>query len=151
MALRGQHEHNLDAKDRLTIPASHRAGLAGGVVAMAGVEPCVELWPREAAERMEESFLNPLNQMGEDARRLRRRFFGSSEEGELDAAGRIRLPSHLIDHASLSGGCLVVGVGDHLEIWNRSAWGTESEQVNSSTKELTEKLADRFPSAEAAS
>lgn len=149
MRFRGQHEHNLDAKDRLTIPASHRAGLAGGVVAMAGVESCVELWPQEAAERMEESFLNPLNPMGEDSRRLRRRFFGSSEEAELDSAGRIRLPSHLIDHASLSASCLVIGVGDHLEIWNKTEWDSESQQVSSSTKELTEKLADRFPSAEA--
>lgn len=151
MALRGQHEHNLDAKGRLTIPASHRADLAGGVVAMAGVEPCVELWPQAAAERMEASFLNPLNQMGEDARRLRRRFFGSSEQTELDSAGRIRLTPHLIDHASLEGGCLVIGVGDHLEIWNKTEWEDESDQVNSSTKELTEKLADRFPAAEATS
>lgn len=147
MAFRGQHEHNLDSKDRITVPAGHRAKLAEGIVVMAGVEPCVEVWPQQAAEAMESQFLNPLNQMGADARRLRRRFFGTSDATELDSAGRIRLPQHLLEHANLEGSCLLIGVGDHLEIWNRSAWEAESEVVESTTAEMTERLADQFPAA----
>ena len=35
MAFRGQYEHSLDAKDRLTIPARWRGALADGVVLFA--------------------------------------------------------------------------------------------------------------------
>ncbi len=145
MAFRGQHEHNIDAKDRITVPAAHRAALSDGVVVMEGVEKCVELWPRAAAEAMESVWVSPLSPMGADGRRIRRRVFGTSEQLELDSAGRVRLPQHLIKHASLDGPCLVVGVGDHLEIWNPAGWGTESEEFEAQAVELTERLAAQGP------
>lgn len=149
MAFRGQHEHNLDSKDRITVPAGYRSQLAGGVVLMEGVEHCVELWPPEAAAAMEAAWINPLSPMGADGRRIRRRIFGTSEQAELDSAGRVRLPRHLIDHGRLEGSCLVVGVGDHLEIWNTSEWEAESEQFEAQAAELTERLAAQGPSGEA--
>ena len=147
MAFRGQHEHSLDAKDRITVPAAYRAALAYGVVAMEGVESCVEVWPSAAAEAMEAAWINPLSPMGADGRRIRRRVFGTSEQAELDSAGRVRLPKHLIKHARLSGSSLVVGVGDHLEIWSGDAWGEESEVFEAQAAELTERLAAQGPAA----
>lgn len=149
MAFRGQHEHSIDAKDRITVPAAYRAALAGGIVVMEGVERCVEVWPQDAAEAMEAAWINPLSPMGADGRRIRRRVFGTSERTELDSAGRVRLPRHLIEHGGLEGTCLVVGVGDHLEIWSRDAWGRESEQFEAQAAELTERLAARGPVGEA--
>ena len=145
MAFRGQHEHNLDAKDRITVPAAHRAALADGVVVMEGVERCVEVWPSAAAEAMEASWINPLSPMGADGRRIRRRVFGTSEQTELDSAGRVRLPRHLIKHAGLDGPSLVVGVGDHLEIWSTEAWASESEEFEAQAADLTERLAANPP------
>jgi MraZ protein len=145
MAFRGQHEHSLDAKDRITVPAGYRAALADGVVVMEGVESCVEIWPEAAAEAMEAAWINPLSPMGADGRRIRRRIFGTSEHVELDSAGRIRLPKHLINHASLAGSSLIVGVGDHLEIWNGDAWGAESAEFEAQAAELTERLAAQGP------
>jgi MraZ protein len=63
----------------------------------------------------------------------------------------VRLPRHLIEHGGLSGSCLVVGVGDHLEIWNTEAWGSESEEFEAQAAELTERLAAQGPAAEAGS
>lgn len=140
MSFRGQHEHSIDSKDRVTIPSAYRAGLAPGLVAMEGVESCVEIWPVEAAQRMEEEWIAPLSPMSADGRRLRRRVFATSERLELDSAGRIRLPQHLMRHASLAGPCVVAGIGDHLEIWNREAWGAESEEFESQASDLTERL-----------
>ncbi len=37
LAFRGQHEHNIDAKDRITVPAAYRAALSEGIVVMEGV------------------------------------------------------------------------------------------------------------------
>ena len=143
MAFRGQHEHSLDAKDRITVPAAYRAALSDGVVVMEGVEKCVEVWPKAAAEAMEAEWINPLSPMGADGRRIRRRVFGTSEEVEIDSAGRIRLSKPLLRHASLEGSSLVVGVGDHLEIWNGSAWDEESTEFEAQAAELTERLAEQ--------
>jgi MraZ protein len=145
MAFRGQHEHSIDAKDRITVPAAYRTALADGVVVMEGVEKCVEVWPESAAQTMESQWINPLSPMGADGRRIRRRVFGTSEHVELDSAGRVRLPKHLIRHASLEGPSLVVGVGDHLEIWNSEAWGAESEEFEAQAADLTERLAAQGP------
>lgn len=151
MAFRGQHEHSIDAKDRITVPASYRAALADGVVVMEGVERCVEVWPQAAAEAMEAAWINHLSPMGADGRRIRRRVFGTSEGTELDSAGRVRLPQHLIRHAGLAGASLVVGVGDHLEIWQAEAWNEESTEFEAQAAELTERLAAQGPGAQEAS
>ena len=41
---------------------------------------------------------------------------------ELDAQGRIRLPSRLAQGASLSKDAVLLGVQDHLELWDRQQW-----------------------------
>jgi transcriptional regulator MraZ len=141
MTFRGLHEHSLDAKDRITVPARYRAALSDGIVLMMGIEPCVEIWPATGAERMEESTLAALNPMSREARRLQRRFFSHSEATELDSAGRVRLSSQLIEHAGLEGRCVISGMGSRLEIWKPEEWFAEDEENSRLTPELTENLA----------
>ena len=103
MAFRGQQEHSLDSKDRITIPARFRAALAEGVVLFAGLDPCVDVYPLSAFATLEENYLSELSPMNRRSRMLRRRFYSGSEEAELDSAGRIRLPKSLTEHAALAG------------------------------------------------
>ena len=107
MAFRGHYEHNLDAKDRLTVPARFRAALADGVVLSAGLDPCVEVYP-PATSRPSRALaeLNPLSRHG---RKMKRRFHGGSYDETLDSAGRVRIPRHLIEHARLCGACVLMG------------------------------------------
>jgi len=142
MTFRGLHEHSLDSKDRITVPASYRAPLAEGIVLMKGVEPCVEVWPVKAAESMEREKLSTLNTMNRDARRIQRRFFAHSESSELDSAGRIRLSGQLIEHAGLEGRCMITGMGERLEIWAPDEWLAEDEENEKRTPDLTESLAE---------
>ncbi len=142
MTFRGLHEHSLDSKDRITVPASYRAPLAEGIVLMKGVEPCVEVWPVKAAEAMERQRLSALNSMKRDARRLQRRFFAHSESSELDSAGRVRLSKQLIEHAGLEGRCMITGMGERLEIWAPDEWLAEDEENEKRTPDLTESLAE---------
>jgi transcriptional regulator MraZ len=141
MTFRGLHEHSLDPKDRITVPAQYRAALSDGVVLMMGVEPCVEIWPAAVAEQMESTTLSALNPMSRDARRLQRRFFSHSESLDLDSAGRIRLSKQLIEHAGLEDRCVITGMGTRLEIWTPDEWFAEDEENSKLTPELTESLA----------
>ena len=63
-------------------------------------------------------FLADLNRLGKKGRMMYRRFNASASDESLDSAGRVRLARHLIEHAGLEGPCMVVGVGDHIELWN---------------------------------
>jgi transcriptional regulator MraZ len=145
LAFRGRFEHSLDSKDRLTIPARFRASLADGVVLSAGLDPCVELYGTEGFERYSERYLADLNPLGSDARRMRRRIHGRSFDEDLDSAGRVRLPRFLIEHAKLEGGCVVIGVSDHLEIWNPGRWAEEDAEIDASANEMAEGLAGETP------
>ena len=78
MVLRGQYEHSLDSKDRLTIPARFRAALADGMVLSAGLDPCVEAYPTSEYERFQEQVLAELNPLSRHGRMMRRRFHGRS-------------------------------------------------------------------------
>ena len=141
MTFRGLHEHSLDSKDRITVPAQYRASFADGVVLMQGTERCVEIWPAKAAEENEKRTLAHLNPMSRDARRIQRRFFAHSESADLDAAGRVRLSRQLIEHAGLEGRCIVAGMGSRLEIWSPEHWLVEDEENEQLTPELTESIA----------
>ena len=80
MAFRGQHEHSLDAKDRLTIPSKLRAQLADGAVLVAGLDPCVEIWPHDGFDDFAKHILSGLNPLSSNARMLRRRFHANAQD-----------------------------------------------------------------------
>ncbi len=148
MAFRGHYEHSLDSKDRLTVPARFRAALADGVVLAAGLEPCIEVYPTQEFARFEERVLGELNPLSRKGRMMRRRFHGRSHDETLDSAGRVRLPRHLIEHAGLEEGpCVVIGVADHLEIWNTRAWGEHDAEIDATATEIAEELAGAGPGA----
>ena len=101
MSFLGQYEHNLDAKDRLTVPSKFRAVLADGVVLAKGLDPSVWVFAPAGYERFTKGFLGETNPLGKRGRMLRRHFHGGAFDDSLDAAGRIRLPKKLIEHADL--------------------------------------------------
>ena len=41
---------------------------------------------------------------------------------EFDKQGRINITSPLISYAGLKKECVVIGVGDRLEIWSSESW-----------------------------
>jgi MraZ protein len=135
LAFRGQYEHSLDAKDRITIPARFRAALAEGVVLAQGLEPCVEVYSESAYGDVEQRFLADLNPFEREGRRTQRRFHARSEDEKLDSAGRVKLPRRLIEHAGLEGSCVIAGVMNRLEIWNPDRWAAENDAIDALEEE----------------
>ena len=140
MAFRGHFEHSLDAKNRLSIPARFRASFSGGVVLAKDPEPCVAVWTPDSHESIIERALGGLNPMGSEYRKLSRFYQGNSFEVELDASGRVTLPPTLTGHADIGKDVVVVGVGDHLEVWSAERWGGQQEGLDAEIQEVTERL-----------
>jgi MraZ protein len=141
VAFRGQYEHSLDSKDRLTIPARFRESLAQGVVLAAGLDPCVEVYPPAGYAAFEQEAYGRLHPLDPQARMLRRRFNAGSHDDDLDSAGRVRIPRHLIEYAGLKGSCVVIGVTDHLEIWDAKRWAEHYAEINESAAEMAAEIA----------
>ncbi len=140
MAFRGHYEHSLDAKNRLSIPARFRASFSDGVVLAKDPETCVAVWTPDTHESIIERALGNLNPMGSEYRKLSRFYQGNSFEVDLDASGRVTLPPTLLTHAGIGKEVVVVGVGDHLEVWGKQRWETEQEALDQEIGEVTERL-----------
>ena len=141
MAFRGQHEHSLDSKDRLTVPRKFRAALDEGYVLAKGPDACLWLYSTKDFDAMEERYVAPHSPFRADARNLRRMINASADEGNLDAAGRIRIPDNLKELAGIEGACTVVGAGDYIEIWNEGTWAKLSQDLLSQFGDVAENLA----------
>ena len=141
MAFRGQYEHSLDSKDRLTIPARWRGQLADGTVLVAGLDPCVEVFSPRGYDDWTQRFLADLNRLGKKGRMMYRRFNASAQDEALDSAGRVRLARHLIEHAGLDRACVVIGVGDHIELWDPQRWRDHYAELDGQAEQLAEELA----------
>ena len=59
---------------------------------------------------------------GADVRAFGRLFYAQVQRIELDPQGRIRIPVELARWASLAKEIVLLGVRDHLEIWDRPTW-----------------------------
>jgi transcriptional regulator MraZ len=138
--LLGTHEHTLDDKSRLTLPAKFRQAFAGGVVVTRGLDPCLVAFPRDEWAQSQ-SRIAELDSLSGEARGLQRVVFANAVEGDLDKQGRIVIPAALKEFAALDRDVVVAGVNDHLEIWDRAAWRRELAESEGRTRDVAERLA----------
>ena len=141
MAFTGTFEHTLDAKNRLTIPSKFRAELSKGVYLSRAIENVISLYPAETYTSMADQalahFTNPLSAQARETRRL---LFGTAQETELDSAGRVMLTPRFLEHAGIGREVVITGVGDCLELWDRSTWEGYESDLTARASDLTESL-----------
>jgi MraZ protein len=127
---RGAAYINLDAKGRLAIPAKQRERLQteGGANLVLTVDRarCLLLFPAPAWEVVERD-LADLPAFDEAALAVRRLYLGNAEDLEMDNQGRILLPQHLREFASLDKRVAFVGMGVKFEIWDEQRWKDKNE------------------------
>jgi MraZ protein len=140
MAFRGSFDYSLDAKNRLTVPAKFRASLSDGAVLAKGIEKCVAVWTPGAYDAHVQSALAGMNPLSPQARELQRYFSANAHDTELDSAGRVMIPSFLLDHAGLDKEVVVTGAGDCIEVWGRAAWAEYNADLASRVPDITASL-----------
>jgi MraZ protein len=121
----GTFEHTLDKKGRLVLPSKFRRQLPDLAYLSPGRGECLALWP-------EDNFNQMLDRMTESARsgvsdqQVVRAFTAASTMVSPDTQGRVLLTESLLNFANLAGAVVLVGARDHIEIWDREAWKTQS-------------------------
>ena len=140
--LLGDHEHTLDDKNRLTLPAKLREQLGGEVVITRGLDGCLAVYSRAAFEVLA-ARVGTLDPFSSEARTMQRYFFTGGADTELDKQGRMVIPARMLEEVGIGREVTVAGVFDHLEIWDRAAWREQRQAVEGSAQDVAERLANR--------
>jgi len=137
---RGEYQHTLDAKGRVSLPAKFRADMTGRLVLVKGLEHCLYVYSADEFDGFVES-LTSAEDFDPRKSRLRRFFMAGSDDAEIDSAGRIKLPANQIDYAGLKKDVAVIGNGNRVELWDSGAWATYSSDEHGSIADLASELA----------
>ena len=140
--LLGEHEHTLDDKNRLTLPAKLREQLGEELVVTRGLDGCLAVYSRAGFELLA-ARVGTLDPFSPEARTMQRFFFTGGERVEPDRQGRIVIPARLLEETKAGRELTVAGVYDHLEIWDRAAWREQRRAVEGSAQDVAERLANR--------
>lgn len=118
--LMGEFHHNLDAKGRLILPAKIRENLGEKFIITKGIDKCLFVYPLNEWESIIQKYRELPNT--KEARDFMRFFLSGASECEFDRLGRINISEPLLKYASLNRECVIIGVNERLEIWNKDLW-----------------------------
>lgn len=129
--------HQLDAKNRMRIPAKIREELGENYSITIGAGGCLYVYTKEAMDKLKATFKN-INPFREDQLRAARIFLSNTLDVEEDKQGRFVLTEELRKHANIVKNVLVFKGPTCVEIWGEETWNDYCKNVNFST------LADAF-------
>ena len=146
MALTGTFHRTLDEKLRLAIPKPLKEGLQAQenceIYLAPGNEGCVSVYSPSEFERFAEQVATASPGRAE-VRSFLRLFYAQAERVVLDKQSRIRIPDRLLKHAGIQKEIVILGVRNHVEIWNSSTWDQFMDQNYSHFDQLTTKVLDQ--------
>ena len=133
----GSFAHTLDEKGRLMIPRKMREELGFKVYIMKGFDGSLSIYTVERYQKLAEEFYNlPFTQQrNRDYLRVQ---FASTYEIDVDKLGRLQLPTALLTKFNISRNVIVLGIGDHIELWDAKKY----EEYESGVVENFEKNAE---------
>lgn len=149
----GEANTALDDKGRITVPVQFRAVMEVNDhdtwYLTRGFDGAIFMF---SASRWQEIVQQTATKASLDPRLLdfRRFFIGGATKVKRDAQGRMAIPSHLREYASINKQAVLLGVDDHLELWSDLVWREFQERQAGSYKEMAALLFGATPN-EAAS
>jgi len=122
MVFYGEFSVSITAGGRIALPKKVRELLTNNIfVITKGFGSCLAGYDKRDWEERAESLLD-VSLLDMDQIDKRRSLFSSTVYIELDDQGRAVLPNGLLQFADLHTKAIIVGVGDHFEIWNTKRW-----------------------------
>ena len=132
MTFTGAYGRTIDEKCRIAIPKPMRALLGEGVevtIYLApGTNDSLNLYTAEGFERLAGQ-LAGASPTGAEVRAFSRLFYSQAQRVQVDRQGRIRIPGELADWAGLEREVILLGVRDHMELWDRGRWETYRDET----------------------
>jgi MraZ protein len=117
----GEHQHTLDTKGRVILPARFRDRLSKGLVFVPSQERCIDIFPMSGFERRVEE-LRAVPREDQRARAYLRVLLAGAHEDVPDAQGRVTIPPRLRVYAGLDKELTINGADEKVELWDRGTW-----------------------------
>ena len=137
----------LDAKGRISIPASYRA-----VLARDGFEGlyCYPTLDRPALDAGGNALLEEIETLiarfppySDEREQFAAALYGTSETLNVDGEGRVILTEALKEHAGITDTATFVGLGHKFQIWEPSRFRTELAEATQKVRALKKQLGTR--------
>ncbi len=144
--LLGDHSCKLDNKSRLLFPARLRKQLEevlhhGLIVHRNLFVPCLTLYPKPEWDKIQQDFAK-LNRHNRVHAEYIRRFLNGAILLELDSAGRLMIPSDLLQYAQVdlkqNNEVVLKGLFEKMELWSKA---NHDQMVNNDNSDF-ESMAD---------
>lgn len=116
----GEYSHTIDEKGRLTIPSKLREQLGHEFIVTRGLDSCLFIYPAIEWQNVINKYKELPNT--KDARNFMRFFLSGATANEFDKQGRINIANSLIKYANLKKDCVIIGVNERLEVWDKESW-----------------------------
>ena len=140
-----EYECKLDTKGRLVLPAKIKNNLpevsTAELVLRKGFEPNLILYPMVEYKKIHHK-LSSLSEFNPEQRKLKRNFFRSIAQVDLDSANRLLIPKSMLAHAQIDKEAILIGMGNYIEMWNPVVF--EEHQIDDPAEysELAQKFLD---------
>lgn len=115
----GAYQHRIDAKGRVALPAVFRDGFGEERVCYIAAETsqrCLTVYPAHEFKLMV-GRLQEAKREGRFTQRQLTNFMAAVSQSSIDAQGRINLPEHLRDFASIDKDATLIGAANHIAVF----------------------------------
>ena len=123
------YSHQLDAKNRMRIPAKLREELGEGYAITVGSGGCLYVYTKEQMQEVKATLKN-INSFREKQLKAARFVLYNTWEAEEDKQGRILLPENLRKYAKIEKNVIVFKGPNCVEIWSEEVWNEYFNDVN---------------------
>jgi MraZ protein len=132
----GESRYRIDEKDRVPVPPEYRGPLGAVAMLARGDDGQIDVFPKPHFDILLE------NLAGSNSALYRRkaRFLRAANSCMVDKQYRISIPEVLKEHANIGHDVIVVGNGDHFEMWNPDAWKAFYQDFVKHNAEITDDL-----------
>ena len=135
----GEYHHTIDEKKRLIIPSKFREELGNEFIITRGIEKCLYVYSKTSWENITNK-LATLPFTKKNAREFNRFFLSGATLAEVDKNGRILITSPQFSYANINKECVIVGVGERIEIWSEEAWNNFYASASEDMSDIAENL-----------
>lgn len=135
----GEYHFNLDDKNRIFIPTEFRSLLKDKLIINRGIERCLFVYPTDEWNKVVNK-LNTLSFTKKVNREFSRMFMSGAYYKEMDSQGRVTIDKLLVEYAGLSKECVIIGVGERIEIWDKKAWLEYYQERQATLDEISERI-----------
>lgn len=138
----GSYQYTLDDKGRLVIPSKMRSESGPVLFAMRGFEHCISLFTQQTFAQLVQQ-VNTYDFNQSNVRQYLRTALASVIELPIDDHGRIQLPQETLKQFQLEKNVKIIGMNDHIELWNVVTWEKYEAEAASQFEEHASHLSKK--------